>query len=293
MAMIKKGEQKIFFMILFFHFCLSQAAVDVEDDAVREIAIGKRESYSIEDIAAQISDQSQRAKLLKEVGLENENEVKRVSTPAETDKGWAFLNQFVSHRMDKGPRPLDSREQGIVSGIIREILSGSGIDQDPPRKPVRTGCGFLPEPQPQPQHHDKQVDPAVSMGSPRALDRISRHDLGSAEEKTTGTEKDKDAGFFSMPGPVKNLINRLKAESREAGRMELNQENIGGLESLEQLVAFLRSDDYRQSEMTRKIPSLERKKSLSSGEAEMHYGIKPGQFETSIIHFPTSEGVSE
>ena len=24
-----------------------------------------------------------------------------------------------------------------------------------------------------------------------------------------------------------------------------------------------------------------------------HYGTKPGQFETSIIHFPTSEGVSE
>ena len=25
----------------------------------------------------------------------------------------------------------------------------------------------------------------------------------------------------------------------------------------------------------------------------MHYGTKPGQFETSKIHFPTSEGVSE
>ena len=25
----------------------------------------------------------------------------------------------------------------------------------------------------------------------------------------------------------------------------------------------------------------------------MHYGTKPGHFETSIIHFPTSEGVSE
>ena len=24
-----------------------------------------------------------------------------------------------------------------------------------------------------------------------------------------------------------------------------------------------------------------------------HYGTKPGHFETSIIHFPTSEGVSE
>ena len=25
----------------------------------------------------------------------------------------------------------------------------------------------------------------------------------------------------------------------------------------------------------------------------MHYGTKPGHFETSIIHFPTSKGVSE
>ena len=25
----------------------------------------------------------------------------------------------------------------------------------------------------------------------------------------------------------------------------------------------------------------------------VHYGTKPGHFETSIIHFPTSEGVSE
>ena len=25
----------------------------------------------------------------------------------------------------------------------------------------------------------------------------------------------------------------------------------------------------------------------------MHYGTKPGHFETSKIHFPTSEGVSE
>ena len=27
--------------------------------------------------------------------------------------------------------------------------------------------------------------------------------------------------------------------------------------------------------------------------ALLHYGTKPGQFETSKIHFPTSEGVSE
>ena len=32
---------------------------------------------------------------------------------------------------------------------------------------------------------------------------------------------------------------------------------------------------------------------VATGEAVVHYGIKPGHFETSIIHFPTSEGVSE
>ena len=33
---------------------------------------------------------------------------------------------------------------------------------------------------------------------------------------------------------------------------------------------------------------------LAVGQADaMHYGTKPGHFETSEIHFPTSEGVSE
>ena len=41
-----------------------------------------------------------------------------------------------------------------------------------------------------------------------------------------------------------------------------------------------------------------RKSGFKKGEkkklaATMHYGTKPGHFETSIIHFPTSEGVSE
>ena len=34
-------------------------------------------------------------------------------------------------------------------------------------------------------------------------------------------------------------------------------------------------------------------KFLVTKEEELHYGTKPGHFESSRIHFPTSEGVSE
>ena len=37
----------------------------------------------------------------------------------------------------------------------------------------------------------------------------------------------------------------------------------------------------------------DRKKNSWQSDKLTHYGTKPGHFETSIIHFPTSEGVSE
>ena len=55
----------------------------------------------------------------------------------------------------------------------------------------------------------------------------------------------------------------------------------------------------RRRQLHDKIPSklckqhFGRKIRTNSISSSSHYGTKPGHFETSIIHFPTSEGVSE
>ena len=42
-----------------------------------------------------------------------------------------------------------------------------------------------------------------------------------------------------------------------------------------------------------KIQSFDEDNEVTRWTMAMHYGTRPGHFETSIIHFPTSEGVSE
>ena len=74
------------------------------------------------------------------------------------------------------------------------------------------------------------------------------------------------------------------------------QDEIEDAESLQQ-PGFHRASPLRRSKLTSYQPhrggGLHPVRDEEESGSPLHYGTKPGHFETSIIHFPTSEGVSE
>ena len=139
----------------------------------------------------------------------------------------------------------------------------------------------------------REIDP----GAFGQLRRLTELDLSYNLLSTTAL---KDADFLQ---PVADSLEVLKLHHNDL-RLEAIDEALGQLRQLKELTLGgnrAASTIRLGSRFGANLKTLKRLSfagnriqqiNFDSFQA-LHYGTKPGQFETSKIHFPTSEGVSE
>ena len=112
------------------------------------------------------------------------------------------------------------------------------------------------------------------------------------------TEEDSRAETTSPPPPPTTTTTSPSSSAVEDGNTDVPGTSIIGQTRTTTTKSATSMTTSAKIEATTKTTSsttttTSAKIEEKSGNSTMHYGTKPGHFETSIIHFPTSEGVSE